>query len=72
MRDYMNDKMIVVYVSESYVAQEDQVPNENELITFLTPIMSKRLDFRLSKTVDLLVKEINMEIQDSYWQIFGA
>lgn len=62
MRDYMQDKMIVVYVADSYVAQEDQTPNENELITYLTPIMTKRLDFRLSKTVNLLVKEINMEI----------
>ena len=73
MRDYMQDKMIVVYVAESYVAQqENQAPNENELITYLTPIMTKRLDFRLSKTVNLLVREINMEIQDSYWQIFGV
>ena len=50
--------MIVIYVSESYVAQEDQTPNENELITYLTPIIEKRLDYRTSKSVRARVQEI--------------
>ena len=66
----MNDKMIVVYVAHSYVAQEDQEPNKNELITSLTPIVEKRLDFRLHKNVNALIQEVQMEIQDSYYQIF--
>lgn len=62
MRKYFQDKVIVVYVAESYVAQDDQIPNQNELITYLNPIVTKQLDFRLSKSVNMLVKEINMEI----------
>ena len=66
----MSNKVIVVYVAESYVAQEDQEPNENELVTYLNPIISKTLDFRAAKTVNAMVSEIAMEIQDSYFQIF--
>ena len=54
--------MIVVYVAHSYVAQEDQEPNKNELITSLTPIVEKRLDFRLHKNVNALIQEVQMEI----------
>ena len=67
----MANKMIVVYVAESYVAQEDQKPNENELVTYLNPIIKKTLDFRASKTVNTLISEVAMEIQDSYYQIFN-
>ena len=62
MRTYMSNKVIVVYVAESYVAQEDQEPNENELVTYLNPIISKTLDFRAAKTVNAMVSEIAMEI----------
>ena len=67
MRNYMKNKMIVVYSAESFVAQEDQKPNENELITYLKPIIKKTLDFRASKTVNAIISEIQMEIQDSYY-----
>ena len=62
MRTYMSNKVIVVYVAESYVAQEDQEPNENDLVTYLNPIISKTLDFRAAKTVNAMVSEIAMEI----------
>ena len=55
IREYLNDKVVVVYVAQSYVAQEDQEPNNNELITSLTPIVEKRLDFRLHKYVNALI-----------------
>ena len=36
----------------------------------MTPIVEKRLDFRLHKNVNALIQEIQLEIQDSYFQIF--
>ena len=54
----MDDKLIVVYVAHSYLAQEDQEPNNNELITTLTPIVEKQLDFRLHKKVNALIQEV--------------
>ena len=71
MREYMANKVIVIYVAESYVAQEDQEPNANELITYLSPIIQKSLDFRAAKTVNALISEISLEIQDSYYQILN-
>ena len=58
IREYMDDKLIVVYVAHSYLAQEDQEPNNNELITTLTPIVEKQLDFRLHKNVNALIQEV--------------
>ena len=55
MRLYMADKTVVVYTEASYVSQTDQEPNENELVTYLTPIVEKRLDYRLSKIVNTVV-----------------
>ena len=55
MREYMTDKTIVVYAEASYVSRTDQEPNENELVTYLTPIVEKRLDYRLSKIVNTVV-----------------
>ena len=51
----MNDKVVVVYAAQSYLSQDDQEPNNNELITSLTPIVEKRLDFRLHKSVNALI-----------------
>ena len=49
---------------------DEKDANENELITFLTPLVEKSLDFRSSKSVNTLIQEVQMEIQDSYWQFF--
>ena len=51
MRNYMRDKRIVVFSAKSFLSEENSQPNENELVTYLTPIVEKQLDFPLQKSV---------------------
>ena len=69
IRDYLQDKSIVVYSARSFV-KEDQEKGSNELITFLEPVADKRLDFKYHKRVEAVIQKQNIEIQDSYYQIF--
>ena len=60
IRAYMLDKRIVVYTAQSFLSEESKSPNENELVTYLTPILEKRLDFRLHKSVNAVMQEVAM------------
>lgn len=65
----MQDKTIVVYASKSYV-KEGTEASQNELVTFLEPVAEKRLDFKYHKRMEAIIGKTNIEIQDSYYQIF--
>ena len=71
IREYLKDKTIVVYTTQSYVkdAGEDGI-EEAELVQFLEPLAEKRLDFKYHKSMEAVFQKQNIEIQDSYYQIF--
>ena len=55
----MQNKSIVVYVSYSYLNQAYYSnTNDADLVKFLTTLVEKRLDFKLSKSVNANIKEI--------------
>ena len=70
IREYLRDKTIVVFATESYVEDEVIEANNRKVISSLTPIIEKRLDFASHKEVKIEVVEHNIEIQDLLLQIF--
>lgn len=54
IREYLQDKSIVVYSSRSFV-KEDSESGKNELVTFLEPVADKRLDFKYHKRVEAVI-----------------
>ena len=62
--DYFLDKTIVVFSTESFVKEENQEPNQNEVQSYMVPVAEKRLDYRAHKNIGAQVEEIFFEIQD--------
>ena len=67
--DYFLDKTIVVFATESFIKEEDQEPNKNEVQSYMVPIAEKRLDYRAHKNIGAQIEEIYFEIQDMLIQI---
>jgi hypothetical protein len=42
---------LVVLATKSFVKEEGQEPNKNELVSYLVPLAEKRLDYRYHKEV---------------------
>ena len=64
----MKNKSIVVFATESFVKEEDQEPNNNEVQHYMVPIAEKRLDFRYHKNIGAQIEEQEFEIQDNIYQ----
>lgn len=58
-----------MFASSSFV-KENEEQDRNELVTFLQPVAEKRLDFKYHKHMEAVIQKQNIEIQDSYYQIF--
>ena len=71
MKEFMSNKSLIVYASKSFVEDEVKTPNENALISYLVPLVEKRLDLRYHKDVWASIEERHLEIQDSYIQILS-
>ena len=54
IRDYLKDKTIVVYATQSFV-REDEENATNEVITILEPVAEKRLDFKYHKRMEAVI-----------------
>lgn len=60
-----------MYTTQSYVKDAGEDGSEEaELVQFLEPLAEKRLDFKYHKSMEAVFQKQNIEIQDSYYQIF--
>ena len=70
IRDYLKNKSIVVFATESFVKEDgEQEPNQNEVQSYMVPIAEKRLDFRYHKNIVAQIEEHHIEIQDELIQV---
>ena len=56
IRDYLKDKTIVVFSSQSFV-KENELNDRNELVTSLEPVAEKRLDFKYHKRMEAVIQK---------------
>ena len=68
IRDYLKDKSLVIFATSSYIETEVVEENNREVITSLSPIITKRLDYTYHKVMEVEVEEQQFEIQDKLWQ----
>lgn len=64
IREYLKNKSIVVFATESFVKEEFKKTNQNEVYSNLAPLAEKRLDFRFHKNIGVQFEEIHILIQD--------
>ena len=70
IREYLKDKSIVVYATETFLQEDDAdtVANNNTFVRKLVPIAEKRLDFRYHKNIVAQIEEQEYEIKDDLIQ----
>ena len=52
IREYLQDKTIVVYATQSFVRESTDSDKGNEIVNYLEPLVEKRLDFKYHKSVE--------------------
>lgn len=67
----MSNKSVVVLVSENYIDDTVDEPNNRKINSILTTLIEKRLDFRYHKNVLAKIEESVTEIQDHIWRFAG-
>lgn len=56
IRDYLQDKTIVVYATQSFVKEADfETTDKSELVQYLEPLAEKRLDFKYHKKMEAVI-----------------
>ena len=70
IREYLKNKSIVLYATESFLREDEAntVTNKNTVVSYLVPIVEKRLDFRYHKNIVTQIEEHNLEIADELFQ----
>ena len=70
IREYLKNKSIVLYATESFLREDEAntVTNKNTVVSYLVPIVEKRLDFRYHKNIVAQIEEHNLEIADELFQ----
>ena len=62
--DKFQNIYIVIYSIDMIIAQNELI-NEYEFVSRITPIVTKRLDFNFHKTVNSILQKHTLEINDS-------
>lgn len=65
----MSDKTLMIFAARTSVDYEDP---KFGLKTYLEPLVEKRLDYGIFKNMNALVREVNIKMEDSNYQVFSS